>query len=131
MAHAAPSTVAADIPGPPCMVCDRPLEYRDKWPGKIRGRYICLRCSLAVVGFWQDGDDEGVSSEEGAVLGASGDWTPLPNPRSYHHRKSGMSDCSICGARSVTIEMNYGQAFCANCLTALSRDIVEWRKLGR
>jgi len=113
------------------MVCDRPLEYRDKWPGKIRGRYICLRCSLAVVGFWQDGDDEGVSSEEGAVLGASGDWTPLPNPRSYHHRKSGMSDCSICGARSVTIEMNYGQAFCANCLTALSRDIVEWRKLGR
>ena len=131
MAHAVSATAAADIPGPLCLVCERPLEYRDKWPGEIKGRYVCLRCALTVVGFWQDGDDEGVSQEEGAVLEESGDWTPLANPRAYHHRKSPTGRCSICGARSVTIELNYGRAFCTNCLNDLARDIVEWRKRRR
>lgn len=125
------TNAAADSSEPPCLVCQRPLEYRDKWPGGIKGRYICLRCALTVVGFWRDGDDEGVSQEQGAALEKFGNSTPLANPRCYHHRKSGMSDCSICGARSVTIELNYDRAFCADCLSDLARDIVEWRKLGR
>ncbi len=53
---------------PRCLVCTRPLEYRDKWPGTIKGRYVCLRCALSIVGFWKDESAEGVSQEVGVVL---------------------------------------------------------------
>ena len=67
-AHAASSTTAADIPGPPCLDFERPLEYRDNWPGEIKGRTICLRCAQTVVGLWQDGSGEGVSQEQGGCV---------------------------------------------------------------
>ena len=99
MAHAASSTAAADIPGPPCFVCERLLEYRDKWPGEIKGRFICLRCAdggcVLARRLWR-----GRVAGARAVLGEFWDWTPLANPRSYHHRKADTSRCLI--ARSLS-----------------------------
>ena len=40
---------------PTCLVCSRPLTHHDKWPGEIKGQYVCLRCGLTVSNFWHDG----------------------------------------------------------------------------
>jgi len=78
-----------------------------------------------VVRFWQDGDTEGVSREQ-AVSGV-----PLANPRQYHHRRSDKLLCAICGAPSVTEELNYERAFCGARSGELGRDIAAWRELKR
>jgi hypothetical protein len=115
---------------PLCLVCTRPLEHRDSWPGTIKGRYMCLRCALSIVGFWKGEYDEGVSQEEGVAV-TDGVPTPLRNPRKYHHRRSDTGVCSICGAESITLELRSGRAFCAACLTGLDRALGEWRKLKK
>lgn len=113
---------------PLCLVCTRPLEHRDKWPGAIKGRFVCLRCSLSTTGFWKDEDDEGWSQEVGFTV-ADGEAVPLENPRQYQFRKSTEGACSICGRESVVLELLSGRALCARCLSELDSGLEQWRKL--
>lgn len=93
---------------PLCLVCTRPLEYRDKWPGRIKGRYLCLRCSLSATGFWKDENDESWGGEYGVAVSDEGLRAPLSNPRKYHFRRSDDGVCSICGGQSATRELLSG-----------------------
>ncbi len=108
---------------PICLVCSRPLTYCNMWSGEIKDDYVCLRCALTMVGFWQDGFSLGRSHEQ--VAGPS--RRPAID-RVYHQRRSDQGSCSICAAQSVTLELVYDRALCADCLSTLGESVNEWRK---